>query len=177
MPVVVGRRVRVFPGGEAELRYIMASYVLRILALLALPASLVVSPPAGAAEHAVPFRSSDAGVAQIVGASGDLIRTADRATGHGTHVGKYTLEGAETINLVTGAITDGQFTMTAADGSTLTGTYSGQAQPGLTGYDVSGPITGGTGRLSGATGFLTWHGEFDPATSRLSDRVVGQLSW
>lgn len=149
----------------------------RLVAALAVTASLALSTPALAANHSVPFRSSDAGVAEIIGASGNLIRTSDNATGHGTHVGRYTLQGAETINVVTGAITDGAFTITAADGSTLTGTYSGQAPPDLSSYDVSGPVTGGTGRFEGATGSLTWHGTFDPATSELSDRVVGRVSW
>jgi hypothetical protein len=144
---------------------------------LAVATSLALSTPAVAANHSVPFKSTDSGVAEVIGGSADLIRTSDSATGHGTHVGRYTLQGAETINLATGAITDGRFTITAADGSTFTGTYSGQARPGLSGYDVSGPVTGGTGRFEGATGFLVWHGQFDPTTLKLSDEVTGEVSW
>jgi hypothetical protein len=143
----------------------------------AVVASIALSTPAVAANHSVPFTSTDSGVAEVIGGSGDLIRTSDAATGHGTHVGRYTLQGAETINLATGAITDGRFTITAADGSTLTGTYTGQARPELSGYDVSGPITGGTGRFEEATGFLVWHGQFDPTTLELSDEVKGELNW
>jgi hypothetical protein len=152
------------------------SRFVRLLAVLAVAASFALSTPAVAANRSMPFMSTDSGVAEVIGGSGDLIRTSDAATGHGTLVGRYTLQGAETINLATGAITDGEFTITAADGSTLTGTYSGQARPGLSGYDVSGPVTGGTGRFEGATGFLTWHGVFDPTTLELSDVVKGTVS-
>jgi len=66
--------------------------------------------------------------------------------------------------------------MTAANGDTVSGTYSGQALPGLVGYVVSGPITGGTGRFAGATGFLVWHGTVDPAALTFADEITGTIS-
>jgi hypothetical protein len=142
---------------------------------LAVSAVLLGSASGATAGEAVPFKGSDSGVARIVRTSGDVIRTVDVATGHATHLGRYTLEGAEDVNVVTGRITHGSFLLIAANGDTLRGTYSGTARPGLTGYDVSGPITGGTGRFAGASGTLTWHGDFDPSTFTLSDEVTGTL--
>jgi hypothetical protein len=46
----------------------------------------------------------------------------------------------------------------------------------LAGYIVSGPITGGTGRFAGASGFLVWHGEVDAAALTFTDEVSGTLS-
>ena len=145
-------------------------------ALLTLAVAGATTAPAAASPR-VPFKASDSGSAEVVGSSGDVIRTKDVGVGHGTHVGRYTLLGAETINVVTGAITEGSFTLTAANGDTLSGTYSGEALPGLTGYTVTGPVTGGTGRFAGVSGSLRFDGVFDPATLQLSDRISGTLVW
>ena len=72
---------------------------------------------------------------------GSVIETSDSATGEAPHIGQYTMVAGEQVDLATGAITGGFFTITAANGDTLTGTSSGEALPGLTGYVVSGPIT------------------------------------
>jgi hypothetical protein len=47
---------------------------------------------------------------------------------------------------------------------------------GLSGYLVSGPVTGGTGRFAGATGFLVWRGTVDPVALTFSDVVTGWIS-
>jgi hypothetical protein len=44
------------------------------------------------------------------------------------------------------------------------------------GYLVSGPITGGTGRFAGATGFLVWRGTVDPVAFTFTDVVSGWIS-
>jgi len=124
----------------------------------------------------VPFKASDYGSATVVGGSGSTIQTADNGRGHGTHLGRYSVAAGETIDLATGAVTDGFYTLTAANGDTLTGTYSGQALPGFVGYVVSGPITGGTGRFLGATGFLVWRGTLDPVAFTFSDEISGRIS-
>lgn len=58
----------------------------------------------------------------------------------------------------------------------MTGSYAGQALPGLVGYVVSGPIIGGTGRFAGATGFLVWHGTVDPVALTFTDEITGTIS-
>jgi len=124
----------------------------------------------------VPFKASDTGSATVVGGSGSVIQTADTGRGNGTDLGRFTLAAGEMIDLTTGAITHGFFTLTAANGDTVTGTYSGQALTGFTGYVVSGPITAGTGRFAVATGFLVWRGTLDPLAFTFSDNISGMIS-
>jgi hypothetical protein len=111
----------------------------------------------------------------VVSTAGSVIQTADTGTGRASHLGRFRLVAGEHVDLATGAITDGFYTLTAADGDTISGTYSGRALPGLTGYLVSGPVTGGTGRLAGATGFLVWRGTLNPTTLTFSDVVRGWI--
>lgn len=131
------------------------------------------------AGSANPFKAKDTGLARIVNGSGTVVQTADVGVGTATHLGRFTLEAGETIDLATGAVTEGFFTLTGANGDTVSGSYSGQALPGLTGYVVSGPVTGGTGRFAGATGFLIWdgtiEGAIDPLTLRFSDVITGAI--
>ncbi len=124
----------------------------------------------------VPFQAVDSGAAVGVPVGGSVIQTTDTGSGRGTHLGRYTLAAGEYVDLASGAITGGLYTLTAANGDTIIGTYSGEALPGLTGYLVSGPITGGTGRFAGATGFLVWRGTVDPAALTFSDVVTGWIA-
>jgi len=112
----------------------------------------------------------------VVGTAGSIIQTADTGTGHASHLGRYTLAAGEHIDLATGAITRGFYTLTAANGDTISGIYTGRALPGLTGYLVSGTVSGGTGRFAGATGFLVWRGTVDPTALTFSDLVTGWIS-
>jgi hypothetical protein len=142
----------------------------------ALAATVAPSAASASASPAIPMKARDAGAATIVGADGSVIQTHDTGSGIATHLGRVTLDAGESVNLATGAITDGFFTFTGASGDTVSGTYSGSALPGLTGYTVSGPITGGTGRFAGATGFLTWNGTLDPVALTFTDDIAGTIS-
>ena len=137
--------------------------------------ALAIAAPTSAGSL-IPMKAKDTGSATIVGATGPILHTADTGSGEAAHLGRYTLAASEDINALTGAVTNGSFTMTAANGDTVSGTYSGQALPGLVGYVVSGPITGGTGRFAGATGFLVWHGTVDPAALTFADEITGTIS-
>jgi hypothetical protein len=150
----------------------------RLLGSAGLLAATVAVAAAGVATAGteVPFKAKDDFAATVVGMVGSVIETSDTGTGEATLIGRYTMVAGEHVDLATGAITDGFFTLTAANGDTISGTYSGQALPGLTGYVVSGPITGGTGRFAGATGFLVWHGTLDAAALTGSDVVTGTIS-
>jgi hypothetical protein len=129
----------------------------------------------------VPFKGSDLGYF-VVSPTGNptVVLTQDFATGRATHLGKYKLVAQEFINLATLEVTDGSFTITAANGDTIYGTYSGQAaatdKPGVITYDVTGPITGGTGRFEGATGTLNFLGVADLSTGVLSETITGTIS-
>lgn len=148
---------------------------------IALATVLAVSAAARAvADEQVPFRGRDAGYFVITPMGGPMVLTQDFTTGHGTHLGAYSLVAQEDINLETLAVTNGSFTITAANGDTIYGTYSGQAEatdrPGVIRYVATGPITGGTGRFEGATGTLTFDGVADLTTLVLSETVTGTIS-
>jgi hypothetical protein len=89
-------------------------------------------------------------------------------TGRGRHFGRLTFDASERIDFrqfgdpafphPRTVVTDGQFTITASSGDTLTGIYDGvgTADPGRPGF-VNGRalavLTGGTGRFRCASGF------------------------
>jgi len=147
-----------------------------------LAAVLAVSAATAVAGEQVPFRGRDAGYFVITPTSDPtVVLTEDFTNGHGTHLGNYQLVAREDINLATLAVTNGSFTITAANGDTIFGTYSGQAEaadrPGVIRYLATGPVTGGTGRFEGATGTLTFDGVADLATLVLSETVTGTISF
>ena len=141
--------------------------------------ALACSVAAAAGEN-TPFKSKDAGSFSTVPTnSPGVVLSSDVAKGEGTRIGRYSLIAHELINLSNLNITDGAYTMTAADGSTLSGTYKGTGratdQPGVIAWEVCGPITSGTGRLSGASGSLCFFGSGDLNTGLFSEISVGML--
>jgi hypothetical protein len=101
-------------------------------------------------------------------------------TGRATTLRKYSLVAQELIHLDTLAVRSGSFALTAANGDTIHGIYTGQAVPGevpgVISFKASGPITGGTGRFAGATGRLAFTGSADLATGEFSETVSGTLA-
>lgn len=92
------------------------------------------------------------------------VSTDDTGSGNASLLGHYTFTAGECINLTTLEVGLGFFTLTAADGSTITGNYAGTAQytdntkTSLL-YAVSGFITDGTGRFGNlTTGTVAWLG-------------------
>jgi hypothetical protein len=98
------------------------------------------------------------------------------ATGEGAHLGRFTVAFPHTVNFATRTGV-GTYTFTAANGDTLTATFTGQAQLGtVTSIVEHATITGGTGRFAGATGSFTAHRLFDPATGRTTGSFEGTIS-
>jgi hypothetical protein len=97
------------------------------------------------------------------------------AWGNATHLGEYSATFQATVNLIEGCSVGDTAEFTAADGATLTGLGNGCGTPDAPGYHhviQTYEITGGTGRLAGASGTFTvdrWandatgvsHGSFD----------------
>ena len=102
------------------------------------------------------------------------IITDDFAEGIAPRLGKYTLIAREEIDLLTGKITGGAFVITAADGGTIRGTYSGLASfdPSSASWTADGSIAGGTGRFAGAAGTIHLDGFSNLGTCQ----TVGELS-
>ena len=88
-----------------------------------------------------------------------VLSNAETARVQATHLGRATMESNELVNMCSnpeGADIDGQFTMTAANGDQLFGTYQTLGHLDFANDDVTFAgqftITGGTGRFQDATG-------------------------
>lgn len=151
----------------------MRTTPLAILALVLVAASAAAVNARADAD--VPFKGTDVFASAVVGGSANVIQTVDVGHGVATHLGQFTMVASETIDFGALAVRDGKFTLTAANGDTISGTYSGTVTPGLTGYLVSGPLTGGTGRFAHAVGRIVFSGTFDAATFTGSDILTGSI--
>ena len=102
-------------------------------------------------------------------------------TGHATHLGRLTGDQSNCAAPLgtTFAITDGEFTLTAANGDQIVGTYFGELVPLAPPlFSIDGPftITGGTGRFTGATGGGDVSGVQNLATGDATISFVGTVS-
>ena len=149
------------------------------LALLVLPA--LALPMQAAAKDRLPLKGSESGTFQLLSpcdTGGVLLEVT--GTGHATRIGSYSARYRECLDPATGAVTQGTFTLTAADGDKVFGTYDGQAgptgDPGVVAYEDPGVITGGTGRFAGAGGTMTASGRANMATGEYTGTVTGSVS-
>jgi len=88
------------------------------------------------------------------------------AEGTGTHFGRYTESGHHDYSALDGSLS-GEFTVTAADGSTISGTYEGSFFPiggGFFQFEVTVQWTEGHGRFEGVTGSGSASAILDGAT-------------
>src|SRR5262249_1696775 len=133
---------------------------------LTLFGGLVLAGPA-LAQHQVPFKGRLAGVDTGTPLVLPIISLQGKTTGYATILGKCTFGEQLTVSSATGQ-GSGTFLFTAADGSTVYGTGTGQATftpPNVLNIAESLTITGGTGRFAGATGSFT--------VSRVKNTVTG----
>jgi hypothetical protein len=134
-----------------------------------------VTAPVGAA-HEVPFRGSWDAVETAV-AVPPILFVDSNAAGHATLLGQYTATFDFQVDLRT-AMASGTFTMTAANGDTLFGTFTGHATPAgsFAAIVETDTITGGTGRFAGATGIFTVERLLDQATGISSGSFDGAIA-
>ena len=150
-----------------------------LVALLVLPA--LALPMQASAEDRLPVKGSEAGTFQLLGPceTGGVVLEVT-GDGHSTELGNYSGRYRECLDPASGAVTGGTFTLTAANGDTVFGTYSGQASPtedpSVVAYEDPGVITGGTGRFAGAGGTMTTSGLANLATGEYSGTVTGSMS-
>jgi hypothetical protein len=147
---------------------------LLVLVALALP---IYAAAAGQS----PFKASEAGTFQVLGpcgAGGIVIDVT--GSGNATELGKYTAHYRECLLPATGTVTAGSFTLTAANGDMVYGTYGGQAaptgDPTVIAFDDPGVITGGTGRFQGAGGTVTQSGHANMASGAYEGILTGNVS-
>jgi hypothetical protein len=149
-----------------------------VFGLLLLPA--LALPMQATANTSIPVKGTETGTFEMLGpcgASGVVLEVT--GTGHATHLGHYSGVYRECLDPATGAVTGGTFTLTAADGDAVSGTFSGQAvptdDPNVVNYEDPGVITGGTGRFTGARGHVTMSGLANLATGEYRGTVTGRM--
>ena len=149
-----------------------------VFGLLLLPA--LALPMQATATTWIPVKGTETGTFKMLdpcGTSGVVLEVT--GTGHATHLGHYSGFYRECLDPATGAVTGGTFTLTAADGDAVFGTFSGQAvptdDPNVVNYDDPGVITGGTGRFTGARGRVTMSGLANLATGEYHGSVTGRM--
>lgn len=148
------------------------------------PVSPSVPPPLAASGASplgnpgvlVPFKGDMEGEYGASSGEFPIIHESIAASGQSTHLGRYTLDMAETVNLLQASAT-GTFTFTASNGDTIYGSYTGQAQPGpLVAIVENATVLGGTGRFADARGHFTIDRLFDPVHRTTTGSFDGAIS-
>lgn len=140
-------------------------------------AGLAPQPALAAAQ--VPFKGSDRGVFTVPGPCDGGLQVLISGVGNATHLGRYVYASTECFDPATGAFA-GTPTLTAANGDTIVGSYSGQVfptdDPNVITYEEELVITGGTGRFAGASGQVHGSGVANLATGEYSQTLSGTVS-
>jgi hypothetical protein len=150
-----------------------------LIGLFVLPA--LALPMQAAADEHLPLKGSESGTFQLLGpceTSGMILDVT--GSGHTTQLGNYRGHYRECLDPATGAVTSGTFTLRAANGDKVFGTYSGKAvptnDPTVVAYEDPGVITGGTGRFAAASGTVTTSGLANLASGTYKGTMTGSLS-
>ena len=158
-------------------------YSFFVLALLVCSSIASSTSPSRAEEDSAPvaLRGTDVGKFTATPTSNpQVVVTSDAAVGELTSVGSFTLRAEEHINLQTLEVSQAHFTITAANGDRLMGTYKGTAHtvgvPNVIEYDVAGLISGGTGQFAGMSGAIVFHGSADLGQGTFKDEILGILA-
>jgi hypothetical protein len=132
---------------------------------------------ASQSSQSVPFKGSFEGSQTVTPLQPPLAAIDGSATGTGTHLGQFTVTFPHTVNFATRTGV-GTYTFTAANGDTLTGDFTGQAQgaPPLVSIVEQVTVTGGTGRFAGATGTFTVQRQFNQSTGATQGSFEGEIS-
>ena len=128
-----------------------------------------------------PFTGHDSGMFEFTqdSCAAGLVPLRTHTTGTATLIGAYSFETQECFDNAMLTFS-GSFTITAANGDTLSGAYAGN----ITGFldEVTGAnlfaatVTRGTGRFAGATGRLSGTGQANLATFQESRRFSGTVA-
>jgi hypothetical protein len=151
------------------------------LGVLTVMAALGLAGPVSAGEQ-VPFNGNLAGMRVSFTLIDPQHATGETdATGEATHLGQYELVLTATVTLNDPTRTAvGTFQFVAANGDTLTGTFTGISTPtdtpGVNQIVETSIITGGTGRFAGATGGFTTNRLIDFATLVTIGSFEGTIS-
>jgi hypothetical protein len=135
----------------------MKRYSLAASLALAVLVVLGITGPVPAGEQ-VHFKGHLEGDVTITPLAPPLVSVNVEVTGKATHLGKFALDIPHVVNRANSTAV-GSYEFTAANGDTLTATFTGKATrtavPGVLYIEETATITGGTGRFAGATGSFT----------------------
>ena len=99
---------------------------LKVDVLLPTLLAMCLSGPLAANE--VPFKGRLSGTSVFTFVSPTEVLEDFSGDGQATHLGRFTAKQQHTINLLTTEVLEGSFTFTAANGDTVSGSYSGQRE-------------------------------------------------
>ena len=128
-----------------------------------------------------PFTGRDSGTFEFLqaGCAAGVTPLRTHTTGTATLIGVHSFETQECFDTTTLTFT-GSFTITAANGDTLTGSFEGNGtgvhDDGTATYSFTATITGGSGRFAGATGSFSGTGQGNLATFQESRTFSGTIS-
>lgn len=138
---------------------------------------LCLAGPVAAGDQ-VPFQGTLSGTVTVTPLTPPIASVEIDGTGVATQLGRFTLDVPHIVNQAT-RIATGTYEFTAANGDTLTASFSGQATlvaPGVLTVAETATITGGTGRFDGATGSFTSERTFTVATGQTTGTFHGWIS-
>ena len=142
---------------------------------LAVVSMMSFAAPAVAGDQ-VPLKGSFDGQS-VQTPDGAAVHDEITSTGNATHLGQFDMVISATVNRPFGA---GTIVLVAANGDTLTATFTGIAvpsgTPGVVLIQEHATITGGTGRFAGATGSFDIERLFVPATGAVTGTIDGSIS-
>ena len=125
-----------------------------------------------------PFTGSLEGTVTVTPLTPPFASVLIEGTGHATLLGRFTVEIPHQVNQALRTAT-GTYVFTAANGDMLTAEFSGVAtivSPGIIATTETAIITGGTGRLAGATGSFTGERVFNMMTGTTAGSFEGSIS-
>lgn len=170
-------------------RVLIIGTAILVLAIIAVGAALAAN------NRERPFKGTSFGYVieegELEGSDCPAATVITAGEGEATHLGKFTEERTHCFTppdhpaFQGEVIHDGAYTLTAANGDTLWGTYGGELQP--TEFGEAGPVKGiitvhatvdgGTGRFEGAQGEHTVVGDYDLVADEGWFELEGWLSY
>lgn len=130
------------------------------------------------ADDQVPFRGTLSGTATVTPLTPPTASVLIEATGVAAQLGRFTLEVPHLVNQAT-RVAVGTYVFTAANGDTLTASFTGLATlvaPGVLSVSETATISGGSGRFAGAAGSFSTERTFTVATGQTTGSFHGWIS-
>ena len=151
---------------------------MRTALIAAAALAVTLAGPVSAGDQ-VPFKGTLAGTATITPLGGPIVAVEIDATGTATYLGRFTLEAPHVVDQST-LTAVGTYTLTAANGDTITADLAGTARmvepPNVVAITETATVTGGTGRFAGATGSIRVERVFNRATGVTTGSLAGWIS-